>query len=77
MKQRVFVRFSLFLINTVDYISSVDLKVPLLWVMKGSYFGYGLPSNRLTCMQGQKTLSLSYACMFTCSTTHFSSPSSA
>ncbi len=35
-------------------------KVPLLWVMKGSYFGFGITNNRLTCMQGQKTLSLSY-----------------
>ncbi len=35
-------------------------KVPLLWVMKGSYFGFGIPNNRLTLMQGQKTLSLSY-----------------
>ncbi len=33
-------------------------KVPLLWVMKGSYFGFG--RYRLTCTQGQKTLSLSY-----------------
>ncbi len=30
-----------------------------LWIMKGSYFGFGSP-YRLTCMQGQKTLSLSY-----------------
>ncbi len=36
------------------------LKVPLLWVMKGSYFGLGVPNNRLTCIQGQKTLSFSY-----------------
>ncbi len=34
--------------------------MPLLWVMKGSYFGFGIPNNRLTWMQGQKTLSLSY-----------------
>ncbi len=36
------------------------LKVPLLWVMKGSCLVLGVPSNRLTCMQGQKTLLLSY-----------------
>ncbi len=35
-------------------------KVPLLRVMKGSYFGFGIPNNSLTCMQGQKTLSFSY-----------------
>ncbi len=35
-------------------------KVPLLWVMKGLCFGLGVSNNRLTCMQGQKTLSLSY-----------------
>ncbi len=34
-------------------------KVPLLWVMKGSYFGFGIPNNS-ACMQGQKTLSFSY-----------------
>ncbi len=28
--------------------------------MKGSYFGFGIPNNRLICMQGQKTLSFSY-----------------
>ncbi len=28
--------------------------------MKGSYLGFGSPNNRLTCTQGQKTLSLSY-----------------
>ncbi len=39
---------------------SLHVKVPLLWVMKGSYLGLGVPNNRLTCMQGQKTLSLSY-----------------
>ncbi len=38
----------------------MGFKVPLLWVMKGSYFGFGIPNNRLTCMQGQKTLSVSY-----------------
>ncbi len=37
------------------------LKVPLLWVMKSSYLVLGVPNNRLTCMQGQKTLSLSYS----------------
>ncbi len=35
------------------------LEVPLLWVKKGSYFVFGIPNNRLTCMLGQKTLSLS------------------
>ncbi len=29
-------------------------------VMKGSYFGFGVPNNRLTCIQAQKTLSYSY-----------------
>ncbi len=33
------------------------VKVPL---MKGSYFGFGSPQQQLTCMQGQKTHSLSY-----------------
>ncbi len=36
------------------------IKVSLLWVMKGSYFGFGIPNNRLTCMQALKTLSFSY-----------------
>ncbi len=35
------------------------LEVPLLWVTKGSYFVFGIPNNRLTCMLGQKALSLS------------------
>ncbi len=34
------------------------IKVPVLWVMKGSCFG--IPNNRLTCMQYQKTLLFSY-----------------
>ncbi len=36
------------------------IKVPLLWLMKGSYLVLGVPNNRLRCMQGQKTLLLSY-----------------
>ncbi len=35
------------------------VKVPLLWVMKGSYFGFGSPQQQVD-MQGQKTLSFSY-----------------
>ncbi len=31
------------------------LKVPLLWVMKVHILVLGVPNNRLTCMQGQKT----------------------
>ncbi len=42
------------LVQVVKY-----FKVPLLCVIKGSYFGFG-SNNRLTCMQGQKTHSLSY-----------------
>ncbi len=38
----------------------MTFKVPLLWVMKGSYLVLGIPNNRLTCIQGQKTLSLFY-----------------
>ncbi len=32
----------------------INIKVPLIWVIKGSYFGFGSPNNRLKCMQGQK-----------------------
>ncbi len=35
-------------------------KVPLLWVIKVHILVLGVPNNRLTCMQDQKTLSLSY-----------------
>ncbi len=35
------------------------IKVSLLWVMKGSYFGFGSPQQQVG-MQGQKTRSLSY-----------------
>ncbi len=36
------------------------INVPLLWEMKDTYFGLGVSNNRLTCMHGQKTISLSY-----------------
>ncbi len=39
-------------------------KVPLLWVMKGSYFGFGTPNNRLTCMQGQKHFHFLIICIY-------------
>ncbi len=54
------------------------LKVPLLWVMKGSYFGFGSPQQQVDIsMQSQKTLSLSnnmHSLYFylTCTTIHFS-----
>ncbi len=46
-------------------------KVPLLWVMIGSYFGFGIPNNR-TCMQGQKHFHFLIICIYfylICSTT--------
>ncbi len=53
-------KWNLFEMRTDSRFPSL-LKVPLLWIMKGSYFGFESPrNNRLTCMQDQKTLSLSY-----------------
>ncbi len=36
------------------------VKVPLLWVMKRSYFGFGSPQQQVDMHQAQKTLSYSY-----------------
>ncbi len=67
--------------------SSKTLKCPYygLWLWKVHILVLGVPNNRLTCMQGQKTLSLSYNMHLflpyllnnsqtICSTIHFSKP---
>ncbi len=38
----------------------IGVKVPLLWVKKAHILVFGVPNNKLTCMQSQKTLSLCY-----------------
>ncbi len=38
-----------------------DIKVPLVWVMKGSYFGFGSPQQQVDMhARSKKTLSFSY-----------------
>ncbi len=53
------------------------IKVPLLLVMKSSYFGFGSPQHRLTCMQGQKHFNFLIICIYfylICSMINFSKP---
>ncbi len=63
-------KIKLFAIALMDI--CVYVKVSLLWVMKGSYFGFGSLQQQVTCIQAQKHFHILIICIYfylICSTT--------